>query len=108
MHVLLVKRCWLVHRFEAMAGAAIPAWVKLKDGESMIYRVVPNSFVSELLGGVWADEKSSLEVLHVSRFGLKLYQSEKAKNDGDEASPCSLSKVSHGVVLLLSPHRIIM
>ncbi len=106
--MLLVKRCWLVHRFEAMAGAAIPIWIKVKEGESVKYHVEPSSFVSEFLQQVWADARSKLEPLQVSRFDLKLYQSEKAKNDGDEASPCSLSKVSHGVVLLLSPHRIIM
>ncbi len=79
MCMLLVKRCSLDHRSEAMAGTSA-RWVKVMDGNSVVYRMDPNCFVSDLLDAVTQKCKLSVGV-----DKLNLYLSKDAFDRGEQA-----------------------
>ncbi len=80
MCMLLVKRCSLDHRSEAMAGTAT-VWVKVTDGNSVKYPMDPKCDVCDLLEAVTQKCK-----LTVGVDKLNLYLSKDAFKGSEKAS----------------------
>jgi hypothetical protein len=79
--MLLVKRCSLDHRSEAMAGTAT-RWVKVIRGNAVEYETQPLQNVGALLKMVKAMVPRKLENVDVDDLTLYEYEGGKASSGG--------------------------